>query len=109
VRLRCVERAAEVYTCKVDKVVALEDVSATWRLMKGDLADVTSIASSSSASNSSNGLKRGTAVYAAQVILPPGVFGSVGAKIDGVFIAPPQTVGSLCYRWMQQNLRWLAD
>jgi hypothetical protein len=104
VRLRCVERAAEVYSCKVDKLVALEEVSAAWRLMNGDLADA-----SSSTTSSSIGRKQGPAVYAAQVSLPEGVFGSVGAKMDAVFIAPSQTLGSLCYRWLQQNLRWLAD
>jgi len=104
VRLRCIERAAEVHRCKVDKVVALEDVSAAWRLMNGDLADAVPIRSSSSM-----GRKHGAAAYAAQVVLPMDVVGSVGARIDGVFIAPSQTVGSLCYRWLQQNLRWLAD
>ena len=104
VRLRCVERTAEVYTCKVDKVVPLEDVSATWRLMNGELTEVA--ANSSSASIGRNG---GSAVYAAQIRLPAVVRGSVGARIDGVLVAPSQTVTSLFCRWLQQNLRWLAD
>jgi putative peptide zinc metalloprotease protein len=104
VRLSCVERVAELYTCKVDKVVALEDVSATWRLMNGDLADAVP-----NDPGSSKGRNRGTAAYAAQVTLPEGALGSVGAKMDAVFVAPSQTVGSLGYRWLQQNLRWLAD
>jgi hypothetical protein len=104
VRLRCVERSAKVYACKVDKVVPLQDVSATWRLMNGELTEV-------AANNSSTAIGRnsGSAVYAAQIRLPAGVRGSVGARIDGVFVAPAQTVASLICRWLQQNLRWLAD
>lgn len=104
VRLRCAEHAAKVYTCKVDKVVPLEDVRATWRLMNGDLTE-TAANSSSLATNR----KKGAAVYAAQVRLPDAMVGSVGARVDGVFVAPSQTVASLGYRWLQQNLRWLAD
>jgi hypothetical protein len=100
VRLRCAERPAEVHTCKVDKIVPLEEVSAARRLMNVDLTDA-----SSSVSNSGAGQK----LSAAYVSLPEGVFGSVGAKIEGVFVAPSQTIGSLCHRWLQQNLRWLAD
>jgi hypothetical protein len=104
VRLRSVERKAEVYKCQVDKVVPLEDVSATLRLINGDLGEAT--ANSSSAHG---GSKNGSAVYAAQVHLPEGVVGSVGTRVDGVFVAPSQTIASLGYRWLQQNLRWLAD
>ena len=104
VRVRCAERAAKVYTCKVDKVVPLEDVSATWRLMKGALAEA-----GANTSSVSTDRKNGAAVYAAQVRLPEELVSSVGAKVDGVFVIPSQTIASLGYRWLQQNLRWLAD
>lgn len=104
VRLKCAECADKVYTCKVDKVVSMEDASATWRLMHIDIAE-----SASSSSVTPAGQKSGAAIYAAQIRLPEDVSASFGARIDGVFIAPPQTLGSLCYRWLQQNLRWLAD
>lgn len=104
VRLRCAEHAAKVYTCKVDKVVPLEDVHATWRLMNGDLTET-----AANSSGLETNRKKGAAVYAAQVRLPEAVVGAVGARVDGVFVAPSQTVASLGYRWLQQNLRWLAD
>lgn len=108
VRLRCVERP-EVFQCKVDKVVPLEEINAAWRLVHGELANGAAGTSSTKASNSIAGQKHSAVAYAAQISLPEDVGGSIGAQIDGVFIAPSQTVGSLGYRWLQQNLRWLAD
>ncbi len=104
VRLSCAERPSEVHKCKVDKVVALDDVSAAWRLMKGEFPGA-----GQEVTHSSLGQMRGAEAYAAQVVLPDGLSSAVGAKADAVFIAPSQTVGSLCYRWLRQNLRWLAD
>ncbi len=104
VRLRCAERLGTVYKCKVRSVIPLEEVNATWRLMNGDL---TESAANSAVNNS--GRKNSAAVYAAQIQLPPAAMGSVGAKVDAVFVAPSQTVASLAYRWLKQNLRWLAD
>lgn len=103
VRLRCVERGNIVYTCKVGDVVALEDVDATWTLMNSDHGQIVPVSS-----RPSKGRKHGAA-QAALIPLPSEVVGTVGARVEGVFIAPSQTVASLCNRWLQQNIRWLAD
>jgi putative peptide zinc metalloprotease protein len=109
VRLRCSERVSEVYKCKVDNVVALEEASAAWRLMKGDRAGTSTNTSELGSLSSGGGHKPPAAAYAAQVVFPTGVQFSVGGEVEGVFIAPSQTLGAICYRWLQQNLRWLAD
>ena len=97
VRLQCAERVSEVYKCKVEKVVPLEDISAVWRLMNldGVSKNTSSVATKSSSSGSPSAQE---AAFAAQVVLPEGVQYSIGARIDGVFIAPSQTIGSLCLR-----------
>ncbi|MDX1926537.1 MAG: M50 family metallopeptidase, partial [Pirellulaceae bacterium] len=109
IRLRCVERPSEVYRCKVDQVVPLQDANAAWRLMNGDMTEGSTPAANAGASNTGQVQAKAAAAYAAQLVLPPGVEFSVGAKVDGVFIAPSQTLGSIGYRWLKQNLRWLAD
>ncbi len=104
VRLRCVERPSEVHRCKVDKLVPLKEVSAAYRLMNGELSG-----SVQAELSPGSGQKQPGEAYAAQVLMPTDFFSSVGAKTDGVFVTLPQTVGSICYRWLRQNLRWLAD
>lgn len=109
VRLRCVERPSEVYRCKVDQVVTLQDASAAWRLMNGDMTEGLPTTANAGASNTGQVPNKAAAAYAAQLVLPTGIEFCVGAKVDGVFIAPSQTCGSICTRWLKQNLRWLAD
>ncbi len=47
--------------------------------------------------------------YAAVVPLPPSGSYQLGESVEAVFIAPSQTLITLGRRWLQRNLRWLAD
>jgi putative peptide zinc metalloprotease protein len=103
VRLRGAEQAEKVYTGRVQAVVLLSDATATWRLMNGDLDGSGSVSGNASPQGDAS------AAYAALVQLPAEVAISTGTRIDAVFIVPSQTLAAIGFRWLQQNLRWLAD
>ncbi len=105
VRLRCADRMDKVYSCQVNSVIPLREVSATWRLINTHLSG----ASDSGESDATAGKGAAKAAYAACVNLPEGVSSPVRVAVDATFVAPAQTLASIGYRWLQKNLRWLAD
>ena len=102
VRVRCLNRPDEVHVCHVLDIVNLHDSTPTLRLLNSD-------ATQSAAASAQQAANAQSANAAARVRLPEGVRFAIGAKVDGVFIAPSKTIAELGWRWLQQNLRWLAD
>ncbi len=103
VRLYCPGSGPEVIQCSVSKIGDLTEDTGTWRLINLQAAE-----SSSTDQNRPSGTSP-TAARVARIYLPDGKELPVGATIEAAFVAPTQTVASIGYRWLQKNLRWLAD
>ncbi len=85
--------------CRVLSVVQIDELSSPWqRAAMAPLQAAGPLAGSPPAAR-----------FAALVDLPADVTSLPGANVDAVFVAPPTTLFRWAQRWLQGNLRWLAD
>ena len=103
VRLHCPGRAPKVMQCSVSQIGDLTEATATWRLINMQATNSAVPDHSRPSGVSPN------AARAARISLPEGEEFPAGATIEAAFVAPSQTIASIGYRWLQNNLRWLAD
>lgn len=99
VRLRIAHQQRVLRNCRVQSVVQIDELSSPWQ-------------AAALAALQNADLQRGNSKvmrFAAVIQLPDEVGHLPGATVDAVFVAPSTTLYAIVRRWLQGNLRLLAD
>ncbi len=99
VRLRITHQMRVLRDCQVRSVVQIDELSSPWQAAA--LAALQEIGSQQDG--------RSTVRFAAVIEVPDEVGNLPGATVDAAFVAPSTTLFSIVNRWLQSNLRLLAD
>ncbi|MEO8270008.1 MAG: hypothetical protein ABI557_09815, partial [Aureliella sp.] len=99
VRLRIAHQQRILRDCRVRSVVQIDELSSPWQAAALDALQQASLQRSN----------RATVRFAAVIEVPDDVGNLPGATVDAAFVAPSTTLFAMAKKWLQSNLRLLAD
>jgi putative peptide zinc metalloprotease protein len=99
VRLRIAHHQRVLHDCRVRSVVRIDELSSPWQA-----AALVSLQQASSPHGQHSAVR-----FAAVIEVPDEVGDLPGATVDAVFVGPSTTLFAIVSRWLQSNLRLLAD